>query len=44
MKKLFYNILTIAVVMFITPSCEDVLDQQAVDTYNEQAVFWILTW
>lgn len=39
MKKLFYNILTIAVVMFITPSCEDVLDQQAVDTYNEQAVF-----
>lgn len=39
MKKLFYNILTIAVVIFITPSCEDVLDQQAVDTYNEQTVF-----
>ena len=39
MKKLFYNILTIAVVMFITPSCEDVLDQQPVDKFSEELVF-----
>jgi len=39
MKKIFYNILTIAVLLVLATSCEDVLDQSAVDTYNEQLVF-----
>jgi hypothetical protein len=39
MKKIFYHILTIAAILFLTPSCEDVLDQSAVDTYNEELVF-----
>jgi starch-binding outer membrane protein, SusD/RagB family len=39
MKKIFYNILTIAVLLFLAPSCEDVLDQSAVDTFNEELVF-----
>jgi starch-binding outer membrane protein, SusD/RagB family len=39
MKKIFYNILTIAVLLIGVTSCEDVLDQSAVDTYNEQLVF-----
>jgi len=39
MKKIFYNIFTIAVLLFLAPSCEDVLDQKAVDTFNEELVF-----
>jgi hypothetical protein len=39
MKKIFYNILTIAVLLGLATSCEDVLDQQAVDTFNEELVF-----
>ena len=39
MKKIFYNILTIAVLLVLATSCEDVLDQSAVDTYNEELVF-----
>jgi starch-binding outer membrane protein, SusD/RagB family len=39
MKKIFYNILTIAVLLGLATSCEDVLDQQAVDTFNEKLVF-----
>ena len=39
MKKLLYSILTIAVLLFLSTSCEDVLDQNAVDTFNEQLVF-----
>ncbi len=39
MKKIFYNILTIAVLLFMATSCEDVLDQSAVDTFNEELVF-----
>ena len=39
MKKLLYSILTIAIFLFLSTSCEDVLDQNAVDTFNEQLVF-----
>jgi starch-binding outer membrane protein, SusD/RagB family len=39
MKKLLYNILVSAVLLFSAASCEDVLDQQAVDTFNEGLVF-----
>ena len=39
MKKIIFSILTIAVLLVLAPSCEDVLDQQAVDTFNEQLVF-----
>ena len=39
MKKIFYNIFTIAVLLVLATSCEDVLDQSAVDTYNEELVF-----
>jgi starch-binding outer membrane protein, SusD/RagB family len=39
MKKIFYNILTIALLLGLTTSCEDVLDQKAVDTFNEELVF-----
>ena len=39
MKKIFYNILTIAVLLGLATSCEDVLDQKAVDTFNEELVF-----
>lgn len=39
MKKLIYNILAIAFLMSLATSCEDVLDQKAVDTFNEQLVF-----
>ena len=39
MKKIFFNILTIAVLLILAPSCNDVLDQQAVDTFNEELVF-----
>lgn len=39
MKKIIYNILTIAVLLFLATSCEDVLDQKAVDTFNEELVF-----
>lgn len=39
MKKIFYNIFTIAVLLVLATSCEDVLNQSAVDTYNEELVF-----
>jgi hypothetical protein len=39
MKKIFYNILAIAVLLVLATSCEDVLNQSAVDTYNEELVF-----
>lgn len=39
MKKILFNILTIATLLFLVPSCNDVLDQQAVDTFNEELVF-----
>ena len=39
MKKIFFNILTIAVLLILAPSCNDVLDQQAVDVFNEELVF-----
>ena len=39
MKKIFYNILAIAFLLGLATSCEDVLDQQAVDTFNEELVF-----
>jgi hypothetical protein len=39
MKKIFYNIFTIAVLLFLAPSCEDVLDQKPVDVFNEELVF-----
>lgn len=39
MKKILYNILAIAVLLFMGTSCEDVLDQSAVDTFNEELVF-----
>jgi starch-binding outer membrane protein, SusD/RagB family len=39
MKKLLYNILVSAVLLFSAASCEDVLDKQAVDTFNEGLVF-----
>jgi len=35
MKKIFYNILAIAVLLVLATSCEDVLDQNAVDTNKE---------
>ena len=39
MKKIFYNILSIAVFLGLSTSCEDVLDQQPVDVFNEELVF-----
>lgn len=40
MKKIFFNISAIAILLFIMASCqEDVLDKKAVDTFNEQLVF-----
>lgn len=39
MKKILFNISAIAILLFLAPSCNDVLDQQAVDTFNEQLVF-----
>jgi hypothetical protein len=39
MKKIIYNIFTIVVLLFLAPSCEDVLDQKAVDTFDEEPVF-----
>jgi hypothetical protein len=39
MKKVFNYIIAISVLLFTTNSCKDVLDQQAVDTFNEQVVF-----
>ena len=39
MKKIIYNILTIAFLLGLATSCEDVLDQKAVDTFNEELVF-----
>ena len=39
MKKILNNILTIALLLLLATSCEDVLDQQAVNTFNEQLVF-----
>lgn len=39
MKKIIFNILTIAVLLVLAPSCEDVLNQKAVDTFNEELVF-----
>jgi len=40
MKKIFFNISAIAILLLIMASCqEDVLDKKAVDTFNEQLVF-----
>ncbi len=39
MKKIFFNILTITILLFLVPSCQDILDQKAVDTFNEGLVF-----
>ncbi|MBA4407885.1 MAG: RagB/SusD family nutrient uptake outer membrane protein [Bacteroidota bacterium] len=40
MKKIFFNISAIAILLLITASCqEDVLDKKAVDTFNEELVF-----
>ena len=39
MKKVFNYIIAISMLLFIGTSCSDVLDQQAVDSFNEQVVF-----
>jgi len=39
MKKIFYNIFTIATLLILATSCNDVLNQSAVDTFNEELVF-----
>ncbi len=39
MKKIFNNILTIVLLLFVATACEDVLNQQAVNTFNEELVF-----
>lgn len=39
MKNKIYNLLAAAILLFLMPSCNDVLDQQAVDTFNEKLVF-----
>jgi hypothetical protein len=39
MKKIFNYIIAISVLLFTTNSCTNVLDQQAVDSFNEQVVF-----
>ncbi|MBW6502088.1 MAG: RagB/SusD family nutrient uptake outer membrane protein [Bacteroidales bacterium] len=39
MKKVFYSIITIAVLLFAATSCTDVLDQSPVDSFNQEAVF-----
>ena len=39
MKKLFYYIIAGAMLLLALPSCKDVLNQQAVDTFNQDVVF-----
>jgi hypothetical protein len=39
MKKITRCILSIAVLLFFATSCTDVLDQQAVDAFNQDVVF-----
>lgn len=39
MKKIFNNIISIAVLLLFTTSCTDILDQKAIDTFNEDVVF-----
>jgi len=40
MKKIFFNLSAIAILLLIMASCqEDALDKKAVDTFNEQLVF-----
>ncbi len=39
MKKIILNLTIIGALFIFTPSCDDVLDQQAVDTFNESLVF-----
>ncbi len=39
MKKVFNYIIAIAILMLPLTSCDDVLDKQSVDSFNEQVVF-----
>lgn len=39
MKKVFNYIIALALLLFSATSCTDVLDQQAVDTFNDEVVF-----
>lgn len=39
MKKVFNYIIAIAILMLPVTSCDDVLDKQSVDSFNEQVVF-----
>lgn len=39
MKKLLYYIIAIVMLMLPVTSCDDVLDKQSVDSFNEQVVF-----
>src|SRR5680860_154492 len=39
MKKVFDNFILIVVLLFLTTSCDNVLEQQSVDTFNEDVVF-----
>jgi hypothetical protein len=39
MKKIFNYTIAIAVLLLVVTSCKDVLDQKAVDSFNQEAVF-----
>jgi starch-binding outer membrane protein, SusD/RagB family len=39
MKKIFYYIIAGSMLLLALPSCKDVLNQQAVDTFNQDVVF-----
>jgi hypothetical protein len=39
MKKIIFNLLAVTILLFWNSSCTDVLDQKAVDVYNEEQVF-----
>ncbi len=39
MKRIFNYLITIAALLFFATSCTDVLDKQAVDSFNQDVVF-----
>ncbi len=39
MKRIIFNLLAVTILLFWNSSCTDVLDQKAVDVYNEEQVF-----
>ena len=39
MKKIFNGLISLVLLLLLTTSCSDILDQQAIDTFNQDVVF-----